>query len=639
MKINYSYTPDFIDFFKGLQSISYGKELANLDGIGKQLDIAEFSRQFFGKVGDNGTTADISIDANSNVDDVSIIAYEAEIAKPIGKLNAYYFLYTTAKELYGENTAREIICGQFSKDYYINDFFAFNKPYCFNFSCVDVMFSGLPFVQKIKSNPPKHLSSFMGQMIQFITYASNSVAGAVGLADLIICASFYVEKMLKESKGVPKAYLWKSIKQEFQSFIYSVNQPFRGGNQSAFTNISVYDDYFLDSLCEQYYMPDGSQPNKALIKKLQILFLDLMNETLAQTPATFPVTTACFSVTDNRKVRDKKFLKMIMKKNIKFGFINLYAGKTSTLSSCCRLRSESDNEYFNAFGSGGTKIGSLGVVTLNLPRLAVSADGDIDTFLQSLSHYTSLAAKINHAKRTLISERIANGNLPLYTLGFMDINKQYSTCGLVGINEACEIMGMPLIRNDGAINKDGVEMVKRILEIVNGTNKYYQNKFKTPHNCEQTPSENSAIKLAQADKLLGFQQRFDLYSNQFIPLTTQAAMMDRLKLQGKFDQYMTGGAICHINIADEPNENHIPFMMKVFQKAVEYGVIYCAYNYNMQRCSEGHISVGKRDMCPLCGKEIQENFTRVVGFLVNVKNWHKVRRDQDYPNRQFYTGG
>ncbi len=104
---------------------------------------------------------------------------------------------------------------------------------CFNYSCLDVVIQGLPFVAKIKSEPPKHLSSFMGQMIQFITYASNSIAGAVGLADFLLCTSWFVDKMFEDNKDVPREYLNRQIKQELQSFIYSVNQPFRGGVQSA----------------------------------------------------------------------------------------------------------------------------------------------------------------------------------------------------------------------------------------------------------------------------------------------------------------------------------------------------------------------------------------------------------------------
>ena len=367
--------------------------------------------------------------------------------------------------------------------------------------------------------------------------------------------------------------------------------------------------------------------------------MNLYNETLRVTPFTFPVTTACFATDEDRNVLDKKFMYEVMEQNKEFGFINIYAGKTSTLSSCCRLRSESDNEYFNSFGSGGTKIGSLSVVTLNLPRIALKITDDTTPdltpknrkqgFLCYLGDAVERAAKINHIKRHIVKKRIENGNLPLYTLGFMDVNRQYSTCGVNGINEALEILGLDILKPDGQ------DFVKEILETINSVNKNMQHRFKSPHNCEQTPSENSAIKLAQTDKLLGLQQCFSLYSNQFIPLTTRADVLDRIKLQGMFDSYMTGGAICHINIDTRIEETEK--LVQLMVHAIKQGVIYSAVNYNIQLCENEHMSVGKKDTCAVCGGRVKDNFTRVVGFLTSVKNWHKVRREQDYPERQFYS--
>lgn len=660
MIINYSYTEEFEQLFEDLKKHPKYAELADMDGIGKQCDIASFSKKFFSKT--NNPTADVSVDANANVEDGSLIAYEVESSKPVSRLNAYFLLYKYGKQLFGKETAEEMVKGQFFKDYYINDFHKFHgMPYCFNFSCIDVIFYGLPFVKKIKSEPPKHLSSFMGQMIQFVTYASNSVAGAVGLADFLLCVAWYSEKMLAEIDEHFKNYkvlktrnteaefmfdksyqrekylAWKQIRQEIQSFIFSVNQPFRGGQQSAFTNVSVFDDRFLDKLCEEYRFPDGTTPNKQLVKEIQILYMELYNETLRKTAFTFPVTTACFAVDDDRNIIDQEFLSTVMKYNLEFGFMNIYAGKTSTLSSCCRLRSEGDTEYFNSFGSGGTKIGSLSVVTLNLPRIALAALKETpegfeyteSQFMLKLKYYAELAAKINHTKRHVVNKRISNGNLPLYTLGFMDINRQYSTCGLNGINEAIEILGYDILKPDGQ------ELVKEILETVNEVNRKMQQRFKAPHNTEQTPSENSSIKLAQTDKLLGYQKDYDLYSNQFIPLTTKADLLDRIKLQGMFDQYMTGGAICHLNVDTRISDPKI--MEDLMKHAVKQGVIYSAINYNIQRCAKDHMSVGKSDKCSICGSDIEENFTRVVGFLTSTKNWHKVRREKDFPDRQFYS--
>jgi ribonucleoside-triphosphate reductase len=111
-------------------------------------------------------------------------------------------------------------------------------------------------------------------------------------------------------------------------------------------------------------------------------------------------------------------------------------------------------------------------------------------------------------------------------------------------------------------------------------------------------------------------------------------MLDRIKLQGLFDKHFSGGSICHINI--ETTIKNVDYIVDLIKSCAKMGVIYWALNYNLQKCKNSHMSVGKNNVCPICGEEITDNFTRVVGFLTNTKNWHKVRREEDYPNRQFY---
>lgn len=626
MIIEFNYQPDFGKLWDDIEALPHYKELADLDGIGKQVDMAEFSKNFFRK---KAAVADVSVDSNANVEDSSMVTYEVEAPKPLFRINSYYMLWKTMKKLYGEGFARQAVLGQFTKDFYINDFHKFHtNPYCFNFSCLDVVFNGLPFVTKIKSRRPRHLSSFVGQTIQFVTYASNNVAGAVGLADFLICMSYYLDETVTR----------KDVEQELQTFIYSVNQPFRGGHQSPFTNISLFDRHFLSKMCAEYTFPDGSKPDIDLVQYVQGIYMDVMNKTLEDTPCTFPVTTACFSVDENRNIIDTEFLREVSDANLKFGWINFYAGQTSTLSSCCRLRSEANHEYFNSFGAGGTKIGSMGVVTLNLPRIAQRVISEVDSverqrqsFMEEVSRLTRLAAYINEAKRYLINKRKENGHLPLYTLGFMDINKQYSTCGLNGINEAVEILGYDIL------DQSGQELVSELLKTVNDTNRVMEVKFSVPMNCEQTPSENSAIKLAQADKIMGYNPNgYELYSNQFIPLTVKADVLDRIKLQGLFDSQMTGGAILHVNIGEQITD--VKVMEDFIKSSVRAGVIYQAINYVLNVCEDDHVTVGGQTVCPICGKKVVEKLTRVVGFLTSVKNWHVVRREKDFPNREFYKG-
>jgi ribonucleoside-triphosphate reductase (formate) len=622
---NYSYPPEFSALLKEIQK-EYGVNLRELDGIGRQLDVNEFSKEFFSK---RGATADVSVDSNSNVEDVTVLQYASEISKPVQRLNSYFLLWKYAKQMYNEKEASKIVRAQLTKEIYINDFHTLQTAYCFNFSCMDVVYNGLPFTRKVKSMPAKNLSSFFGQMINFITYGGNNIAGACGVADLLVAASWFVDKLRTENPSVPKDFLDKQIRQEIQSFIYSVNQPFRGGVQSFFTNISLFDNAFLDKICEEYTFPDFTKPNKATIQELQEIYVSLMNEILEKAPATFPVTTACFGVDDKGQLIDKTFLKFVAKHNLQFGFMNIYSGKTSTFSSCCRLRSDSTNDVFysNSFGAGSTKIGSVGVVTVNLPRLAYTSK-DREDFLEKVQKYAEMSSKINNVKRHIIKKRIDGGHYPLYTLGFMDLKKQYSTCGLVGVNEAVEILGLSILE------KEGQQLVLDLLDIINKVNSIQEKKYRYPHNVEQVPAENSAIKLAEADKLLGLNKKYDIYSNQFIPLVTEADMYDRIKLQGMFDKHMTGGAICHLNIVDRIENQE--YMERLIEHAIQQGVVYFAVNYNLQECHDGHITVGKNPKCTVCGKDILNNFIRVVGFLVNTKNFHKVRRVEDYPNRVWY---
>lgn len=639
MYLKISYNDDFDQLMLFLKS-KYGAKLFDLDGIGKQLDIRQFSRDFFST---NTTAADCSVDENANVDIMDSISYIAEMPKPLFRLNSYFLLWKKLKQLYGHLEANKIIEMQLVGDIYINDFSDVQRSYCFNFSTYDIMVMGLPMIKKIKSIPPKFLYSFKSQLEQFVVIGSNSILGATGLADMFIVMSHYVEKLLESKSDAHFNFeteddCWRYIKENLASFVYTVNQPQRGGIQSPFTNVSVYDEYFLKSLLEDgAYKWNGRSPNIEVIKKVQELFLDVMNTELTRTPVTFPIVTACFCIDKDNNIQDENFVEMIAEKNKDFGFINIYSGSSSTLSSCCRLRSDTSNEYFNNFGAGSSKIGSLGVVTLNLPRMAYKAvkepgDDPKKKFLELLEEAVNVVGKINNSKRHILRKRIEAGNMPLYSLGFISLDKQYSTVGVNGINEACEILGLNILEENGQ------EFVLQCLNNINGTNDKLQKQYSSPHNVEQTPSESSAIKLAAKDHYLGYNKgEYKIYSNQFIPLTTTADMLDRIRLQGMFDSHFSGGAILHVNIGQKVEDTYK--LVDLIKACAKKGVVYWAANYNLQRCGNDHMTVGNNSHCAICGGDIIENYSRVVGFLTAIKNWNKIRREEDYPKRQWYNGG
>lgn len=638
ISLQQSYDEGFCSLLERLRS-AYPAELFRLEGIHPdQLDINAVSRDYFKTSDRKGSaTADHSIDPNANVSGRDVITFNYEVPKSLMKLNSLYNLWKTMKDLYGRDDADRAIEHEINGTVYINDVWDIGRPYCFNYSTYDIALEGLKMGGRLTIGPPKSLNAFLRQVEQFTVYAANSTLGATGLADLLIVVSRYVDDILTTGYDhhikIGKApRVWTYVKESLTSLIYTLNWEFRG-NQSPFTNVSVYDRRFLEQLVPAYLI-GGTAPDIGTVEKVQDLFLDAYNETLARTPITFPVVTACFSAghgsDGSRQIQDTDFLKKIARHNLKYGFINIYCGESSTLSSCCRLRSSvSDLGYSNTFGAGGTKIGSLGVVTLNLPRLARTAEGSFPTFLGLLRQSTGMASLINHAKRAFIKDRIERGSLPLYSLGFMDLSRQYSTCGFTGLYEALSILGLDMR------TEDGLRAAEDSLTVINETNAKLSKTLGTPHNMEQVPAESSAVKLAKKDALLGLNpEGIPLYSNQFLPLWEEGAdLLDRIRAQGRLDGYCTGGAICHLNVATAITDPAV--MEALIHHAAASGAVYFAVNYQINRCAQGHMTVGRDDACPVCGAPVIDTFTRVVGFLTNTKHWNKTRREHDWPERTF----
>ena len=664
MLLPQTYDREFIDLLERLRT-EYPAELFRIEGIHEdQLDISKTASNFFRKGNADSTTADHSIDPNANVSGKDVITFNYEVPKPLMRLNSLYNLWKTIREgERGELLADAIIEAELSGYIYINDSWDIGRPYCFNYSCLDIALLGLQMGGRLTITPPKSLATFLRQVEQFTVYAANSTLGATGLADLCVVAARYVDMMFENRDmtndwtmrqyfdgshicvGVTQEQVWSYVKELFISLIYTLNWEFRG-NQSPFTNISLYDRPFLEKMLPTYVI-GGKTPKAETVFRVQAMFLTAFNEVLEKCPVTFPVITACFSTTTDvatgeRTVADANFLRYISEANRKFGCVNIYMGETSTLSSCCRLRSSAEDlGYNNTLGSGSSKIGSLGVVTLNLPRIARMAVVDscddasrtdvLCEMLENVMGWACIAARVNDAKRHFIKDRVARKSLPLYDLGFMDLNRQYSTCGFTGLYEALEILGYDIRK------PSGLDAAKNILKAINTANRLMAEKLGTPHNMEQTPSESSAVKLAQKDHVQGWNpEGYQLYSNQFVPLGERNVdLLDRIRLQGELDGYCTGGAVCHLNIGNRIQSPET--MQALILHAAASGVVYFAINYCLNKCEEGHMSVGRAEThCPICGKEITDTFTRVVGFLTNTKHWNKTRRDVDWPNRRFY---
>ena len=190
-----SYKADFTEFMQRMEN-KYGKEILEECGIGSQLDISKMSKDFF----KTKATADVSVDANANVADTSVISHKIEMAKPFQLINSYYRMYKELKKSRGAEYAEKILESQISGRIYINDFHAASSgmAYCFNYSTFDTALMGIPgkFDGRGGSKPPKNLMSFLGQIELFSLIAGNSTLGATGLADLLIVMSIYAKKIL-----------------------------------------------------------------------------------------------------------------------------------------------------------------------------------------------------------------------------------------------------------------------------------------------------------------------------------------------------------------------------------------------------------------------------------------------------------
>lgn len=638
----HSFQPEFVECLRNIEK-KYGFELFQISGIGKQLDINWFAKQFFGK---KTNTADVSVDSNSNVGLKNVVIWDNELSKPLKLISSYYRMWKGMKKKFGLDYANEAVRKQLTGEIYINDFhsFASNLYYCYNYSTLDTAHKGIPVgIDAEKSEPTKYLNTFFEHLQLFSIHCGSSSLGAVGLADLLLTVSAYVKRILtvqgdQHVHFATEEDCWTYVKEKLTNFIYFLNQPNRIV-QSLFSNVSIYDDNFLDTMIGFYFIDaDGTTyfAEKDIVKKVQKIFLETMNEIMERRLITFPVVTACFSLNDERDIQDEEFLKWVLETDKKFRFVNLYAGATSTLSSCCRLRSDKTNKYMNSLGSGSSRIGSAGVVTQNLQRLAAMSGGDIDKFKQMLADNIRMSQRINGVKRGIIQKAVDEKMFPLYNLGYVDLKTQYSTTGVVGLYEALQTLGHDIK------TEEGEALAEDILKFINTITDEMSDELKAPCNVEQIPAENVAVKLAKKDKLLGYNDKYDIYSNQYIPLKDMDAdMFTRIRLVAHLDKYMSGGSILHINInEDVADTDTFVELAKVMYKM---GVVYFAFNKLLAFCNDCDTTFttnketfdANEVTCPKCGSHNTECALRIVGFIRKFRSWSSERQAEG-KQRKFY---
>ena len=508
---------------------------------------------------------------------------------------------------------------------------------CFAYDLKDLAEKGLYFLgDTFNARPPKHLVTFIDFVKEYINFASNRSSGAVGLPNLIPYMYYFWKK------DVDNNYLGVTVskservyaEQNIQRFIYAVNQPcVRDGQQSAFTNTSVFDRPYFEALFGGSTFPDGTFmiDYEEEIIDFQKIYMEVMAKIREENMFTFPVSSISLLRKDG-KFEDEEFAEWAIKHNMKWSDSNFFIDDSvSSLSNCCRLKSDiRDLGYFNSVGGTALKVGSVKVSTINLARIALDTNTK-EEYLNELEIRTLSNIRALDVVRNIIKRNVEKGLLPNFSYELVDFEHLYNTIGFIGVYETMKKFGCTKTDEFGNVfyTEEASEFGKQIFD----TMRKVADKFISDNHCdymintEQIPGESAAAKLMSKDKFFYPDSNIydlPLYGNQFIPLGINTTLHERIRIQAMFDGFCNGGSILHANI-DKPFDTYEK-AKKMTEYIADAGVTYFAFNTKIQTCKNNHAFYGTT--CPVCGKPIATEYTRIVGFYTPVNTWSNPRKNE-----------
>ena len=627
MNINIRLNKNFTTQYNKLQD-EFGTDIAKINGFDDgQLSYTDFIDNFV----DQKTVADSSIDGNSNVSHKDIVTLEKEMPKPHEKVLAFNKIYYEIQKKYGFQTANEWLRAEWIGQLYMHDANTTSfKHYCFAYDLKDLAEKGLFFIEGRNAKPAKHLSTFVDFVKEYISYACNRSSGAVGLPNLIPYMFYFWKKDVDDGYFVrDKVYY---AKQQFQRFIYAVNQPFlRDGSQSAFTNTSVFDRPYFEALFGGSEFPDGTFmiDYEEEIIEFQKWYMEVMAEIRHDNMFTFPVSTISL-LRQNGKFVDEDFATWAIAHNMEWSDSNIFCDSSvNSLSNCCRLKSNiKDLGYFNSVGGTALKVGSIKVSTVNLARIALDTNSE-EEYLSELTKRITVNLKALDCVRHIIKRNVEKGLLPNFSYGLVDFPHLYNTIGFIGIYETMKKFCYTKVDEFGNTyyTDKASAFGKKIFETMRKTADNFIKEYNCDYqiNTEQIPGETAAAKLMRKDKFFYPKTNIydlPLYGNQFIPLGIKTTGQERVRIASEFDGYCSGGSILHYNI-DAPFDS-FEKAWKMTNYIADHGVTYFAFNTKIQACQHNHAFYGTK--CPVCGEPVDTEFTRIVGFYTPVKTYSKERK-------------
>ena len=626
-------------------------------------DYVNSQKAFIEKYIQASNNANATVDDNSNVSSKNIGTLNSEIHKP-KNITLSRGLVMDQLKIHFPNFNRKQYIKDLQRHYiYKHDESTFAgpiAPYCVSASMYPFITNGIKEIGGL-SAAPMGLASFCGIYINMIFAISGQFAGAVATSEFFVYFDYFARKewgedyYLRLDEAVGRRTINKMIHQYFQQVVYSINQPAAArGMQSAFVNFSYFDKPFFEGMFGNFLFPDGTKTHWDSVNALQRNFMQWFNEERLRCMLTFPVESFALVYKDGAFV-DQDSADFVAQEYARgHSFFTYISDTVDSLSSCCRLKNKVQTKEFNfTNGNMGVMTGSKSVITLNLNRIVqdyfnidgLSSREDAigiwasDKQDPNKSIHKELATWINNILERVYKYHIAYneslwkmydaGMLPVYSAGFIHLNKQYLTIGINGLNEAAEYLGMTI-----SDNEDYKDFCQTIFSTIKNSNEAHNGTFnghKLSFNTECVPAESLAAKNYNWDKEDGYWVPEDrnLYASYvFLPSDDKIDIFEKIRMHGKdyIGDYLDGGSAAHLNMDSHLSEAQYKYILKY---AAEQGCQYLTFNIPNSECTKCHfITKVPISVCPKCGCEHLYTYDRVIGYLTRKDKWAQPRQEE-----------
>ena len=551
-----------------------------------------------------------------------------------GAITANYWL----SEVYDDEIAK----AHRNCDFHLHDL-SMLTGYCAGWSLRQLIEEGLSGVPgKITSSPAKHLSTLCNQMVNFLGIMQNEWAGAQAFSSF----DTYLAPFVRTDN-----LTYDQVKKCIESFVYGVNTPSRWGTQAPFSNITL-----------DWEVPNDLKDRPAIIggKEMDFTYgdckkeMDMINKAFIEIMIDgdadgrgfqYPIPT--YSITKDFDWSPTENNRLLFEMTSKYGtpyfsnYVNSDMEPSDIRSMCCRLRldlRELRKKSGGFFGSGEST-GSVGVVTLNMPRLAFTSK-DKAEFYGKLDHLMDVAARSLHTKRKVISRLLDEGLYP-YTKRYLgSFDNHFSTIGLVGMNEAC--LNANWIRRDLS-DPAAQEFTKEVLNHMRDRLSDYQEMYKGElFNLEATPAESTTYRFAKYDakNYPGIITAAEpggtpYYTNSsHLPVNYTDDIFSALDIQDELQTLYTSGTVFHAFLGEKlPNWESAAELVKKI--ADNYKLPYYTLSPTYSVCSEHGYIAGEHSTCPICGKKA-EVYSRITGYYRPIQNWND-GKTQEFKERKVYS--